>query len=59
MICRMDFNVFFRILNFDRKGGFCRGYSLCMMADFQNGLICQIFGVLWSGFLQATNANDF
>ena len=35
------------------------GYSLCMMADFQNGLICQIFGVLWSGFLQATNANDF
>ena len=35
------------------------GYSLCMMADFQNGLISRIFGVLWSGFLQATNANDF
>ena len=28
------------------------GYSLSMMADFQNGLICRIFGVLWSGFLQ-------
>ena len=35
------------------------GYSLSMNADFQNGLICRIFGVLWSGFLQATNANDF
>ena len=35
------------------------GYSLSMIADFQNGLICLIFGVLWSRFLQATNANDF
>ena len=35
------------------------GYSLCMMADFQNGLICRIFGVLWSGFLLSANANDF
>ena len=35
------------------------GYSLSMMADFQNGLICRIFGVLWSGFLQATNAMIF
>ena len=26
------------------------GYSLCMMADFQNGLISLIFRVLWSGF---------
>ena len=26
------------------------GYSLCMMADFENGLICRIFGVLWGGF---------
>ena len=28
------------------------GYSLCMMADFQNSLICRIFGVLWSSFFQ-------
>ena len=26
------------------------GYSLCMMADFQNALISRIFGVFWSGF---------
>ena len=35
------------------------GYSFSMIANFQNGLICRIFGVSWSGFLQATNANDF
>ena len=34
------------------------GYSLCMMADFQNALISQIFGVFWSGFLQITAIND-
>ena len=26
------------------------GYSLCMMADFQNGLISQIFSAFSSGF---------
>ena len=26
------------------------GYSLGMMADFQNGLISRIFGAFWSGF---------
>ena len=25
------------------------GYSLCMMADFQNGLISRIFGVFLGG----------
>ena len=50
MICRMAFKVFFGILNFDLKGGFCMGYSLSMIADFQNGLIYRIFGALWSGF---------
>ena len=35
----MDFDVFFRILIFDPKSGFCMGYSFCMMADFQNALI--------------------
>ena len=58
MICRMDFNMFFGILNFDLKRGFCMGYSLCMMAYFQNGLISQIFSVFWSGFLHRTTRND-
>ena len=34
------------------------GYSLCMMADFQNGLISRIFIVFWSSFLQRTTGND-
>ena len=58
MICRMDFDMFFRILIFDPKSGFCKGYSLCMMADFQNALISRIFSVLSSGFLHRTTLND-
>ena len=34
------------------------GYNLLMMADFQNALISQIFGVFWSGFLLRTTVND-
>ena len=34
------------------------GYSLGMMADFQNGLISRIFSVFWSGFLHRTTLND-
>ena len=34
------------------------GYSLCMMADFQNGLISRIFIVFGSGFLRKTTVND-
>ena len=34
------------------------GYSLCMMADFENALISRIFGVFWSGFLQKTTVTD-
>ena len=34
------------------------GYSLCMMADFKNGLISRIFGVFCSGFLHRTTVND-
>ena len=34
------------------------GYRLCMMADFENALISQIFGVFWSRFLQRTTVND-
>ena len=33
------------------------GYSLCMMADFQNGLISRIFGVFSSSFLHKTTVN--
>ena len=35
------------------------GYSLCMMADFQNGLISEIFDVFWSVFFYRTTVNDF
>ena len=58
MICRMDFDMFFGILIFDLKGGFWKGYSLCMMADFQNALISRIFSIFWSGFLHRTTVND-
>ena len=57
MICSMDFDMFFGILIFDPKLGFCIGYSLCMMADFQNGVISRIFRVFWSGVLQETTLN--
>ena len=34
------------------------GYSLCMMADFENALISRIFSVFWSGVLQRTTLNE-
>ena len=34
------------------------GYSLCIMADFENALISLIFGVFWSGFLRRITEND-
>ena len=34
------------------------GCSLCMMGDFENGVISRIFSVFWSGFLQRTTVND-
>ena len=55
----MDFDMFFGILIFDPKWGFCKGYSLCMMADFQNGLISRILIVFSSGFLHRTNSKWF
>ena len=58
MICRMNFDIFFGVLIFDSNGGFCMDYSLCMMADFQNGLISRIFSVFWSGFLFRTTVYD-
>ena len=58
MICRMHFDMFFGILIFDLNLGFWMGYSLCMLGDFQNGLISGIFSVFWSGFLHKTTLND-
>ena len=40
------------MFNFLANEGFCMGYSLCMMADFQNSLISRIFDAFWSGFVQ-------
>ena len=34
------------------------GYSLCIIADFENGLISGIIDVFWSGFLHRTTVND-
>ena len=34
------------------------GYSLCMMADFENAVISRIFNIFWSGFLQRTSVNE-
>ena len=42
--------MFFGILMFDPKLGFCMGYSLFMIADFENALISRIFGVFLHGF---------
>ena len=54
----MGFEMFLGILIFDPKWGFCMGYSLCVMADFQNGLISRIFGVFSIGFFYGRIPND-
>ena len=59
MISKINFDMCFAILIFDLKCGFCMGYSLCMMADFQNGLISRIFGLFLRSFLHRTTVNDF
>ena len=58
MVGRMNFDMFLGILIFDPKSGLCMGYSLCMMADFQNGLISGVFSVFSSGFLHRKTLND-
>ena len=45
-----DFHMFFGILIFDPKSGFCM--------DFENGFIFRIFSVFYSGFLHRTILND-
>ena len=56
MISRMDFDMSFGILIFDPKSGFCMGYRLWMMAEFQNALISRIFGVFSSGCFAQNNS---
>ena len=58
MICRMDLDMLFGILTFDIKGGICMGYSLFMMANFQNGLISRIFPIFWRSVLHKRTLND-
>ena len=58
MSCTINFDMFFGILIFEPKSGFCMGYSLCMMADFQNRLISRIFSVFCSGFLHNATPNE-
>ena len=58
MICRMDVDIFFGILIFGQKQGYCMGYRLCMITDFQNAISSQIFRVK-SCFLHRTTVNDF
>ena len=55
MISRTGFGMYFGILIFDPKLGFGKVYSLCMMGDFQNGLISWIFDVFSSGFFAQNN----
>ena len=58
MTFRMEFDMFFGILIFNPKRGFCMGYSLCIMADFKNGSISRIVSVFCSGFLHRSTLND-
>ena len=46
--------MFSWMLIFDPNWLFCKGYSPCMMADFQNRLISRTFGVFSIGFLHRT-----
>ena len=55
--CRVFFSMFLRILNFDPKCQFCKGYSLCIVANFgrdEKVAIFRILGVFESRFLHRT-----
>ena len=59
MICRMDFDMFLEYQFLGQSEDFAWAIAFaCMMADFQNALISQIFSVFWSGFLHRTTLND-
>ena len=42
---------------FDPNWPFCKVYSLCKMADFQNGLISWIYGIFLQRFFAQNNSN--
>ena len=53
------FIIFLAFLIFDPKWGFCKGYSLCLVAifgNFQNGLIFRILAVFSNRFLHRRTA---
>ena len=56
MILIMDFDMFFQILIFEPKLGSCKGYNLCMMAHFENGVIFGIFCVFLERFFAQNNS---
>ena len=45
---------FLAMLIFYPNWAFCKGYTLCQIADFQNRLISRIFGVFSNGILHRT-----
>ena len=56
----MDFDMFFRILILSQSDDFAWAIAfVCMMADFQNALISQIFGVFGAAFSQNNQSEDF
>ena len=52
----MDLGILFGILIFDIKGGFCMGYSLFKMANFENCLISRIFAIFLRIFFAKKNS---
>ena len=54
---RIVFHTFFRIVIFDPKWAFCKGYSPCILTnfgDFKNVVIFRVLGVFWSRYLHRT-----
>ena len=58
MICRIDFDMFFGILIFDPKWGFCKGYGLFMWAILKMVSFFEYLVVFGAVFLHRTSGND-
>ena len=50
--------MFSGILILEPQRKFCMGYSICVMANLQNGLISSIVSVFCSNFFDRTSLND-
>ena len=48
--CNVPVKCFLAFLIFAPTRLFCKGYSLCIMADFQNGPTSRIVGVFFEHF---------